>query len=285
MAAPTSARRAAARQRARRLCGPRRGYNLVILMVLVTVMNVLVAVAMPAWSQAMQREREKELIFRGLQYAEAIRVFQTRTGRYPVSLRELLETEPRSIRQLWTDPTRDDSKWGLVTAASAGRQVGGEDAQGRAPERRRPGSGDREEGDEEREGEPPVPVEDVSRKRAFGAPKGVQAAGPVIGVRSLTEDDATITFMGATSIEEWQFTAELIPVLPQGAALDNVPRLTSRYIGKAFPEGLEPQQGGLPGSPTQDLGTSDGRDRQNQGDARRRRDRQAPSSRPSGDDQ
>ena len=60
-------------------------------MVLVTVMNILVAIALPAWSQVMKREREKELIFRGLQYAEAIRVFQATTGRYPVSLRELLE--------------------------------------------------------------------------------------------------------------------------------------------------------------------------------------------------
>ena len=82
------------------------GYNLVILMVMVTVMNVLVAVALPSWSTAIQRQKEKELIFRGLQYAEAIRVFQLRTGRYPVSLRELLENEPRAIRQLWTDPFR-----------------------------------------------------------------------------------------------------------------------------------------------------------------------------------
>ena len=96
----------------RRLRGPRRGYNLVILMVLITVMNVLIAVALPSWSQVMKREREKEFIFRGLQYAEAIRVFQLRQGRYPTSLRELMQVEPRSIRQLWTDPFRDDGKWG-----------------------------------------------------------------------------------------------------------------------------------------------------------------------------
>ena len=52
------------------------GYNLVALMVLVAVINITVAAALPSVSQAMRREREAELIFRGLQYAEAIRVFQ-----------------------------------------------------------------------------------------------------------------------------------------------------------------------------------------------------------------
>lgn len=253
------------------MTGPRRGYNLVILMVLVTVMSVLIAVALPSWSAFMRREREKELIFRGLQYAEAIRVFQVRTGRYPVSLRELLENEPRTIRRLWTDPFRDDGKWALVTAATGGRQVGGAEVQGGAPDqgRRDGGLG------EEDEGKPPVPIEDVSLERDFGAPRGIQGAGPILGVRSLTEEDALISFMGSNSIADWEFTAELIPVLPEAASLDNVPRLTSRYIGKAFPQGLDPAQGGLPGEPSGNLGDA--------GDTRRRRDR--PDRRPAGGDE
>lgn len=255
----------------RRTAGPRRGYNLVILMVLVTVMSILIAIALPSWSAFMQREREKELIFRGLQYAEAIRVFQVRTGRYPVSLRELLENEPRTIRRLWTDPFRDDGKWALVTTATGGRQVGGAGVQGAAP----PDRGRRDGGvDEEEDGEPPVPIEDVSVERDFGAPEGIQGAGPILGVRSLTEEDALISFMGSNSIGDWEFTADLIPVLPEAASLDNVPRLTSRYIGKSFPQGLEPAQGGLPGGPSGNLGDA--------GDTRGRRGR--PNRTPAGGD-
>ncbi|HEX2251775.1 MAG TPA: hypothetical protein VHQ65_00740, partial [Thermoanaerobaculia bacterium] len=51
----------------------------------------------PAWSKMAQREKEEELIFRGLQYAEAIRVFQRKFGRYPTRLEELIEVEPRKI--------------------------------------------------------------------------------------------------------------------------------------------------------------------------------------------
>ena len=100
------------------------GYNLVILVVLVAVMNILVAAALPVWSNVIKREKEEELIFRGLQYAEAIRVFQQRHGRLPVRLDELLEVEPRSIRQLWTDPFRDDGQWGVVMAQAEKRRQG-----------------------------------------------------------------------------------------------------------------------------------------------------------------
>jgi len=44
-----------------------------------------------------RREKEEELVFRGLQYAEAIRVFQNRFQRPPIRLQELIEVEPRSM--------------------------------------------------------------------------------------------------------------------------------------------------------------------------------------------
>ena len=68
-----------------------RGYNLVAVVMLVTVLNVLVAAALPLWSTAIRRDKEEELISRGLQYAEAIRIFQKRFGRLPNRLPELLE--------------------------------------------------------------------------------------------------------------------------------------------------------------------------------------------------
>lgn len=63
-----------------------------------------------------QREKERELVFRGLQYAEAIRVFYNRFQRFPLRLEELLTTRPRSVRQLWKDPLSDDGAWSVILA-------------------------------------------------------------------------------------------------------------------------------------------------------------------------
>src|SRR5947199_5209330 len=90
------------------------GYNLVVLVVIITVMNIVLAAVLPLWSQAIRRNREEELIFRGLQYAEAIRVFHNRFQRWPTRLEELVEIKPRSIRQLWKDPMTEDGKWQLI---------------------------------------------------------------------------------------------------------------------------------------------------------------------------
>jgi type II secretory pathway pseudopilin PulG len=196
----------------------------VALIVIVAVMNVLVAAALPYWSQVMKREREAELIFRGLQYAEAIRVFQLRFNRLPNTLDELIEVNPRSIRQLWKDPMTDEGEWMPVAAlvnqpgSGQGRQVAG----GAAP-------GDSEV--EEDQG-------GANRRRA---------AGPVIGVRSRSQEAAARKFMGSSQYSEWKFTVELIPT--PNAIPDTllVPRPTSDWIGKPFREGLEPVLGRRPG--------------------------------------
>ena len=73
------------------------GYTMVILVILITVMTILLSMALPYWSHWIQREKEEELIFRGLQYAEAIRVFKARFGQSPIRLEQLIEVKPRCI--------------------------------------------------------------------------------------------------------------------------------------------------------------------------------------------
>ena len=53
---------------------------MVVLIVAITVLNIMVAAMLPLVSTADPRDKEEELIFRGFQYAEAIRVFQTATS-------------------------------------------------------------------------------------------------------------------------------------------------------------------------------------------------------------
>ena len=45
------------------------GYNLAMLIVAITILNIFAAVALPLWSYTIRRDREEETIFRGLQYA------------------------------------------------------------------------------------------------------------------------------------------------------------------------------------------------------------------------
>jgi type II secretory pathway pseudopilin PulG len=216
-------------------------------MVLVAVINITVAAALPSISQAMKREREAELVFRGLQYAEAIRVFQLRTGRYPNSLRELLELNPRCIRQLWTDPFNDDGEWGLVLAqqpTTDGQLTPGSEETGQrqgreAFQRRR-----RQSQPKELE-----PRENVTEEGRRGVPRRGQVVsrGPIMGVKSLSDEESVRTFNGAEKYSDWLFTVDLIPTMEVAAVGENVPRLHTLWVGKALPDGLTGvQSGGVP---------------------------------------
>ena len=87
---------------------------MVMLVIGITVLNIMLAAALPHWSYLIRRDKEEELRSRGLQYAEAIRIFQVRFGRLPNRLQELMEVQPRSIRRLWRDPMTDSGQWGLI---------------------------------------------------------------------------------------------------------------------------------------------------------------------------
>ena len=117
--------------------GPRKGrggYTLVALLVAMTVASILIASVLPLASAQAQREREAELIFRGLQYAEGIRIFRRRFGRYPNALKELLEVKPRSIRKLWKDPMTKNGEWGIITNALTPVTTGGGTGSGLKPQ-------------------------------------------------------------------------------------------------------------------------------------------------------
>lgn len=89
------------------------GYILIILMVAIFVLSIGLLVAIPVWETQLRREREEELIFRGKQYAEAIRIFQMKNpGSFPKTLDELLEE--KCIRKLYKDPMSKDGEWNII---------------------------------------------------------------------------------------------------------------------------------------------------------------------------
>ena len=95
------------------------GYVLIILTMAVFVIALALLVAVPVLQTEIQREKEEELIFRGKQYVEAVRIYvQKNPGRYPASLKELLDK--KCIRRLFKDPFGPDGQWNVIlTAGSA----------------------------------------------------------------------------------------------------------------------------------------------------------------------
>jgi type II secretory pathway pseudopilin PulG len=66
-------------------------------------MALMLGLALPVWQTAMRREREAELVFRGEQYVQAIRLFQRRyAGTFPPDLEVLVQQ--RFLRRRYQDP-------------------------------------------------------------------------------------------------------------------------------------------------------------------------------------
>lgn len=102
-----------------------RGYLIIMLMMAVFVIAIGLLVAVPVWQTEIQREKEEELIFRGRQYAEAVRIYLLKKpNQYPSSLEDLLDE--KCIRKLYKDPLGPNGEWDVILAT--GRPGGGREA-------------------------------------------------------------------------------------------------------------------------------------------------------------
>lgn len=229
-----------------------RAYNLVVLAVSVTLLNIWIAATLPLWSHQIQRYKEKELIFRGLQYAEAIRIFQARYQRYPNNLKELIEVEPRCIRKLWTNPMREDGRWGLVPVGLQGRQRNPNDPNGGQPNglpnnglpnNGLPNGGQPNNGLPGAEGNNPDAgiLLSADPNETFEAPSTANVQ--IRGVFAAESKEGIHRFLGREGVGEWQFTVELVSAIKQGDPAN--PTLQSPFlaheIGRPWPAGVVPQ--------------------------------------------
>jgi type II secretory pathway pseudopilin PulG len=84
-----------------------RGYAMAALLVAMSIMAVMMTVAMPVWKHQVQREREEELVFRGMQYVHAIALFQRKLpNAYPPNVDVLVDQ--RFLRKKYKDPITND---------------------------------------------------------------------------------------------------------------------------------------------------------------------------------
>jgi type II secretory pathway pseudopilin PulG len=100
-----------------------RGFSYLGLLIAVALMGIALAAVGEVWSTTAQRERERELLFVGGQFRQAIgRYYEASPGvkQYPRKLDDLLEDKrfpvvKRHLRQIYLDPMTGKPDWGLLT--------------------------------------------------------------------------------------------------------------------------------------------------------------------------
>jgi type II secretory pathway pseudopilin PulG len=104
------------------------GFAYVVVLLLVAVTGTGAAALGPLWHTAMQREKERELIFIGQEFRRAIgRYHASGSGLrvYPRQLEDLVR-DPRQpgvrrhLRRIPVDPMTGQAAWGLVQAPDGG---------------------------------------------------------------------------------------------------------------------------------------------------------------------
>jgi type II secretory pathway pseudopilin PulG len=82
------------------------GYLLITLMLFVTLLVIAATAVLADLKRQMERDREEEMIHRGVQYTRAIRRYYRKTGTYPTTLDQLESSTPgmRFLRKRYKDP-------------------------------------------------------------------------------------------------------------------------------------------------------------------------------------
>jgi type II secretory pathway pseudopilin PulG len=160
-----------------------RGFAMAALLVAISVMGVLLSVALPAWSQAIRREKEEELIFRGNQYARAINLYQRRfANASPATLDVLIEQ--RLLRKKFKDPLSPDKdgEFQLLYLNNQGTSSRGSGT-----------------------GIAPGTAGGSAPPSAPGSTLGTKPSGGIVGVASRNTGQSIRVFNGKTRYNEWQF--------------------------------------------------------------------------------
>jgi type II secretory pathway pseudopilin PulG len=242
---------------------------LLTLMMIAAMVLVVLAAAIPYLKQQVQRDREEEMIHRGVQYSRAIRKYYKKFGRYPVRIEDLENTNNlRFLRKRYKDPlTGKDFKFlhfGEVQmafgAGIAGGVAPGANAMGSvAPPP--PPKGSQPQGTDTQDS-PDSASANASTSNGPGAPAGaggpLNAAfggqtfggGPIVGVVSTSKKKSIREFNKKDHYNQWQFIYD--PGTDRGGLLNSPaqPALQNPAAAQGQPAqpGQSPQ-GGAPGVP------------------------------------
>jgi len=101
------------------------GFTYLTLLLMIVVMGIVLGAAAEVWHTAVQREKERELLFVGNQYRTAIRLYYLNHGAFPHNLEDLLKDPQyaftrRYLRKIYRDPITGSSEWGVERGADGG---------------------------------------------------------------------------------------------------------------------------------------------------------------------
>ena len=105
-----------------------RGYALLVVIFLVSVLFISTMVVAPNILTEGRREKEKEMIWRGKQYTRGVKLYYRKLGRFPTSLDDLTKPKVGSLRfmrQAYKDPmNKEDGSWRFIYVGPAGQLIG-----------------------------------------------------------------------------------------------------------------------------------------------------------------
>jgi type II secretory pathway pseudopilin PulG len=241
-----------------RRAGANAGYAMAALIVAMGVMAVMMTVAMPVWKHTTQREKEEELVFRGMQYVHAIGLYQRKfANAYPPNVDLLVEQ--KFLRKKFKDPiTKDDfvvlppgQALPGAPAAGAAQRGGAQPSAGRGGPSTSTAPGNQQT-------TAPQPTAAQPTSRGGLAPIGSQPGGigggtsaGVAGVTSKSKDQSIRLYNGRNHYNEWAFV--YTPQLQAGQGSTTPPGVLGG--GQRGQRGQQPGVG--PGGRGQPPGTDD----------------------------
>jgi type II secretory pathway pseudopilin PulG len=247
-----------------------RGYIMLTLLLAMALLVIFAAVIVPSVTFEIKRDREEELIHRGVQYSRAIRAYYKKFGRYPTKIEDLESTNnQRFLRKRYKDPMNckngkcADFKllhFGEVQMALSG--VGGGVIPGANPAGNPggppPSSTPAFGQSQQTTGTPPAtpdasqpgsqtPADGTETSAAgtasggFGSNQlgsGQIIGGPIIGVATISKDPTIREFNRKKKYKDWVFVYD--------------PSQESGTLGRLITTPYQPQQGfGQMGTPNQ----------------------------------
>lgn len=244
------------------------GYILLILMLFLALLAIAATALAPTLAFQVRRDREEELIHRGVQYPRAIRSYVKKFGRYPTRLEDLESTNNlRFLRKRYKDPiTGKDFKLlhlgevkmslapGIPGATPAGMNPAGINpasglaGAGQAPQgiaQGQPGASgtatSQKSGGDDSEAD-----SDTPQNAGFSGP--VFGGGPIVGVASTSKDKTIREFHDLKRYNKWQFIYD--PNTDRGGLLNMPSQPALQGATPAGRMGAPGMPGGMQSQPT-----------------------------------
>ena len=100
------------------------GFSMTALVIFLTAASIMLTISVPSYVMQARREKEKELIFRGEEYARAIQKYQRTLNLLPTSVDELLSSNgTRFLRKAYADPVTGEP-WRVIILNTDGTLTG-----------------------------------------------------------------------------------------------------------------------------------------------------------------